>query len=476
MSHCWGTPDTEKPTTTTTDNLQERKAGIAVGELSPVFRDAIQLCKLVGCGYIWIDSLCIIQDDDSDWIRQSQDMAHIYSNAYFNIAATCQPNGSFGLFERPSISYGQQLCTREIEIKPGVGTRVLARKDCRRDHGYVQGTVNSFTRRSTAAPLLERAWVFQEVLLARVNVHFCFSEVIWECRTTFICECGSIPPVDEYSSYLGGSHKKQQFTLIRGHPLLPSPSVQTLYDFWLEASEHYSFLGLTKLPDRFYALSGIASIIKMRTNDSYFAGIWANDLPRLLLWTGIPASSRIARRTGLAPTWSWMSRYEGNNRSTMRYYLGDFRPAANLKVETPTLSDSCFPEHEFGPMPHAEIKLKAAAISAVVFSVTGGRDSRILEIFTRPVWDTEPTSEPLWADCPESPDDTLRSGDLVEWLLLGSQKDMTYQSILVIKRCIGAQAGFYRRVGVQEYQLLNSDDTPANDHFAGAEAKWFTLI
>ncbi|PMD45928.1 HET-domain-containing protein [Hyaloscypha variabilis F] len=475
MSHCWGTADTEKPTTTTTYNLQQRKARIAMEELSPVFRDAIQLCRLIGCGYIWIDSLCIIQDNDLDWIEQSQDMAQIYSNAYFNIAPSWQPNGSFGLFENPAIGSGQQPHRREVEIKLGAGTRVLARQDCGRDHGYIQRTVNSFRRRYREAPLLERAWVFQEVLLARVNVCFCSSELIWECRTTFMCECGCIPPEDEHFR----GPKKQQFTLIRGHPILPSPSVQMLYNFWWEASEHYSFLSLTKLPDRFYALSGMASIIKMRTNDSYFAGIWANDLPQSLLWTGVPLSSRTARRTRLAPSWSWMSRYEENNRSSMRYFFGReiFRQAAGLQLGSPRLSDSYFLEYEFGPVHHAEIRLKVASISAVVSSVTGG-SLGLLEILTRPVWETvKPTLDvKLYADCPESPDEILRQGDLVEWLHLGNNNNMTDQYILVVKRCNGAQVWFYRRVGVLDFDLSDSDDIRAEDPFAGVESKWFTLI
>jgi hypothetical protein len=302
MSHCWGRLDAEKPTTTTTENLNERKAGIAMEELSPIFRDAIQLCRSVGCRYIWIDSLCIIQDDDSDWIEQSQAMALIYSNAYFNIAATCQPDGSFGLFEVPPIPYGRSLPRREIEIKPGVGSRVLARQDCHRDHEFVQGTHPFYSRRSAEAPLLERAWVFQEILLARRNIHFCRSELIWECRTTSHCECGGV--LQESESLRRGQERpmKQQFALIHRNILSLSPSLQTLYDFWLEAAELYSHIALTKLPDRFYALSGIASILKTRTNDWYVAGLWAGELPRSLLWTGISKSCRFVRRTGMAPT------------------------------------------------------------------------------------------------------------------------------------------------------------------------------
>jgi hypothetical protein len=57
-----------------------------VAELTAVFQDAIWLCKQLGIYGIWIDSLCIIQDDSQDWQNESSKMAQYYSNAYFTIA------------------------------------------------------------------------------------------------------------------------------------------------------------------------------------------------------------------------------------------------------------------------------------------------------------------------------------------------------------------------------------------------------
>jgi hypothetical protein len=42
------------------------------------FRDAFDLSNRLGISYLWIDSLCIIQDDDEDWQRESSSMGLVY--------------------------------------------------------------------------------------------------------------------------------------------------------------------------------------------------------------------------------------------------------------------------------------------------------------------------------------------------------------------------------------------------------------
>ena len=60
LSHCWGT---EQNFTTTTATLSERTRGIAWADLPKSFQDAITLARTLGFSYVWIDSLCILQDD-----------------------------------------------------------------------------------------------------------------------------------------------------------------------------------------------------------------------------------------------------------------------------------------------------------------------------------------------------------------------------------------------------------------------------
>ncbi|KAL2691261.1 hypothetical protein Neosp_001642 [[Neocosmospora] mangrovei] len=67
-------------------------------ELPTLFQDVITLLRKLGLSYLWIDSMCIIQDDDDDWLEQSAQMAVIYSHSYLNLAAATAENSSQSLF------------------------------------------------------------------------------------------------------------------------------------------------------------------------------------------------------------------------------------------------------------------------------------------------------------------------------------------------------------------------------------------
>lgn len=95
LSHCWGLACIA---TTTTSNFTARKQNIAIKELPKTFQDAIEITRGLGVHYLWIDSLCIIQDSEADWERESSKMASIYKNAYLTVAASRSSDGSGGCF------------------------------------------------------------------------------------------------------------------------------------------------------------------------------------------------------------------------------------------------------------------------------------------------------------------------------------------------------------------------------------------
>lgn len=71
LSYCWGSPnDGKSQLCTNKDSLEARKGGIKESSMPPVLRDAIQVCRSLSVQYLWIDSLCIIQDDITDWERE----------------------------------------------------------------------------------------------------------------------------------------------------------------------------------------------------------------------------------------------------------------------------------------------------------------------------------------------------------------------------------------------------------------------
>jgi len=146
LSHCW---DGGKVAMTTTSNFDERCAAISLESLSKVFQEAIHVTRLFGMRYIWIDSLCIIQDSSKDWeqgicamlfilksfddsapsnhFTESAQMCAIYKNAFFTIAASRATTGSDGLFPSldtrlitpcflPQFHYTSNLGNRLISI------------------------------------------------------------------------------------------------------------------------------------------------------------------------------------------------------------------------------------------------------------------------------------------------------------------------------------------------------------------------
>ncbi|KAI0159720.1 heterokaryon incompatibility protein-domain-containing protein [Xylariaceae sp. FL1272] len=80
------------------NTLIDFKKNIPWRELSKTFQDAVDICQKLQIDYIWIDSLCIIQDDDKDWREQSVQMADIFENAHLTIAATKSPDGNGGCY------------------------------------------------------------------------------------------------------------------------------------------------------------------------------------------------------------------------------------------------------------------------------------------------------------------------------------------------------------------------------------------
>src|SRR6202000_2965825 len=91
-------PPAKRPLRTKKSNIHEHYRTIPWESLPQTFQDSIALCAEVGVRYLWIDSLCIVQDDVDDWAEESVKMGRIYEEAHFTIAAASASNSSEGLF------------------------------------------------------------------------------------------------------------------------------------------------------------------------------------------------------------------------------------------------------------------------------------------------------------------------------------------------------------------------------------------
>lgn len=191
LSHCWGK---SVHLTTTTSTLTQRKSNIPFADLPPTFGDAVLLTRRLGFEYLWIDSLCIIQDDAQDWVNESAKMASIYQGAQLVLAATSSVDGDGGcLFPRDAYL--------EVEGTSHDGTpfRFFGRK--KRDHAVFNAQRHNTQdlnvkdlsdEKYGEYPLLTRAWCFQERLLATRMLHFTAGEIIFDCLEGIECECGRL--------------------------------------------------------------------------------------------------------------------------------------------------------------------------------------------------------------------------------------------------------------------------------------------
>lgn len=258
LSHCWGS---SRSFLTTEESLPRMKKGFCLSEkkLPKTFHDAIMVAYELGIPYLWIDSLCIIQDNTADWNQEASEMAQVYTNSYITIAALNSEDDKHGFLHQRSFRY---ITLRLISPTGQSATAYLS-----------EGDPDAISR-GGEEPLTTRGWVLQEQYLSPRTLWFSSKELGWKCKTT-----------SKYESKYGGS----------------SGSNLYLKD-WSQVLTEFSRRNLTYDTDKLPALAGVASTFSNSNQRSYWAGLWKDELPRSLLfiWKNATSPSEY-----LAPSWSW---------------------------------------------------------------------------------------------------------------------------------------------------------------------------
>lgn len=160
--------------------------------------------------------------------------------------------------------------------------------------------VDHYEHHFSDGPLSKRAWAYQERLLARRFLSYNSEELLWECDSTWRCECGVGDALGQKSHpYHLGS-------------LLKIGNAESTYRAWYSSViRRYSGRNLTLSSDNLPAISGVAKLFQRKLHDRYVAGLWANDILEGILWKRIDGlmmqRSVIMPTSYCAPSWSWAS-------------------------------------------------------------------------------------------------------------------------------------------------------------------------
>jgi hypothetical protein len=289
LSHFWGTTtDSYVMPTLKVDNLHEMKRNIPHQLLSKTFQDAIYLTRQLGCRYIWIDALCIIQDSVEDWGKESATMSSVYSGSMLNIAATAAENGEQGCFRNRN-----PLLVRRCIVR--IRSENFAWNDGGNFFNIDAGT-DFWWRDVENSPLAKRGWVLQERILAPRTLHFGSHQMFWECCETRASERDPEPKRDRRN--------------VVGSAPLKNDTVIDPRRFWTRIVSEYTKASLTVETDKLVAISAVARLLQSKTDDEYYAGLWRKDPVTHLLWHRPFRSFNLtSRRPSVyrAPTWSWAS-------------------------------------------------------------------------------------------------------------------------------------------------------------------------
>ncbi|TGO11614.1 hypothetical protein BTUL_0105g00040 [Botrytis tulipae] len=248
LSHRWGAMPYEA--ITTQNNLEQRQKKIPMDELPLSFRNAMAITSALGCSYLWIDSLCIIQGPDGDFGEEADKMQTTFSGAYCVLAACNAESAKVGFLENRE---SRSKCVKIGDV-------------------FVSPITTDFERDVLNSPLARRGWVLQERALARRTIYF----------------------TDNQPDLLG---------VWRGDSLRNIGKAQ----------ERYTRLEFSHPEDRPIAIDGLMERLTIAFKTRSLAGLFKTFWGRCLLWrradnTGplkkiLPGTH--SRRT--PQTWSWMA-------------------------------------------------------------------------------------------------------------------------------------------------------------------------
>lgn len=299
LSYCWGGGKTERST------IQELLQGIAPSRLAKTYEDAIYITRAMGIRYLWIDALCIMQNDPAEVEAEMAAMANIYQQAQVTISASASTDfhgGCIHGFDPPlPVIFSADKSSALAEQKAYVRCRP------RYDEHVLR------------APLTTRGWTLQEDLIPLRTLYCANDQMYWQCWLKTVTEDGVIDRtkftdgrvVDRnenlYDDYGAPWHNQHYATSLKGSTSRFHGNIRwTDFELWLQVINDFTARSLTYPEDRLRAVAGFLGPRDADDTDN-LAGLWRDDLAFNLWWRAHPSSRDLNRPAVGLPSWSWIS-------------------------------------------------------------------------------------------------------------------------------------------------------------------------
>ncbi|KAE8823051.1 hypothetical protein PTNB73_10368 [Pyrenophora teres f. teres] len=302
LTHVWGGIEIRCKTTGDKVSLYQ-DIGINFDTLPKTFQDAVRVTAAIGFQYLWIDSLCIIQDDKGDWERESAKMSAIFRAGTITLSATVSENSHGGCGLKSTLAPVMRF--RNIG---GRGPDFAARETA----AFGQSPSIVMNSELRHAPVNTRAWILQEKVLSGRILHAMDSQFVWQCGGVTESEDG----IAELENQKGNGPVTTAWP--GTDPVLQTTKLLVRYEinrrWWITVSD-YSRRSLTKPSDRYAAMAGIVQLHQELYCDTPVVGLWRNDIALHLSWDAYrPRNMTGALREPATrrPSWTWMSFQHGS--------------------------------------------------------------------------------------------------------------------------------------------------------------------
>ncbi|KAH9908557.1 heterokaryon incompatibility protein-domain-containing protein [Xylariomycetidae sp. FL2044] len=320
LSYQWGGKEGLR---LSTDSLARLKDGFQIDDLPLTIADAVKVARSVDVGYLWVDALCILQDNAEDKAREISRMGSIYRNATLTIIAASTTSAQSGFLQSradPHIGWWKSLIPiRYPVLDPRSSSEEGAppvdenENTAGRDRHVTWGTMcfmddmEALDYSISRDPVSHRGWCLQERLLSPRVLNY-GRWPTWRCRKAKQTDGGfylsSDPRLDKEDASAG---LLLDVTRRSRAARLDHFDVHKLLSAWYRILGEYTKRELSDPADRLPGIGGIASIISRATGMEYVAGLWRDNLLHDLMWYADTREWLDRPPLKRAPTWSWAS-------------------------------------------------------------------------------------------------------------------------------------------------------------------------